>query len=170
MTDPTDAILSNLSDDDVMYDHPTSQAGPMDPILFVRWDAIRAALAAQPSVPRTDDGLRTALRSLIRNTAGLPHGPCIDADAMEEVMRGASSDAPLDVAWAEAEAALPDGWVIESIGGGVSASGWVADAALNGSILAGEFEQGQGPTPAAALHALAARLAASTEGSTDREP
>lgn len=49
MTDPLapdlEAILGTLSEDDVMYDHPvSSMAGPMDPVLFVRWDALRAAL------------------------------------------------------------------------------------------------------------------------------
>lgn len=39
-------LLDMATDDDVLYDHPVAQSGePMDPVLFVRWDFIRAALA-----------------------------------------------------------------------------------------------------------------------------
>ncbi len=49
-TDPTthadlDALLGTLDpDEDLMYDHPVSMVGPMNPVLFVRWDALVAAL------------------------------------------------------------------------------------------------------------------------------
>jgi hypothetical protein len=43
-------------------------------------------LLATSSGGVTTDGLREALRSLIRYTAGIEHGPCIDADAMEHVL------------------------------------------------------------------------------------
>lgn len=39
------AFLDGLSDDDVMYDYPVAASGErMDPVLFVRWDKLRAAL------------------------------------------------------------------------------------------------------------------------------
>lgn len=39
------AFLDGLSDDEVMYDYPVAASGePMDPVLFVRWDTVRAAL------------------------------------------------------------------------------------------------------------------------------
>jgi hypothetical protein len=51
MTEPRDALdaaLARLTEDDVMYDRPVSQSGvPMDPVLFVRYDAILAALASE---------------------------------------------------------------------------------------------------------------------------
>ena len=38
-----DSILATLTEDDLMYDYPVAQSGePMDPVLFVRWDALRA--------------------------------------------------------------------------------------------------------------------------------
>jgi hypothetical protein len=46
-TEP-EGLLGGLDEDDVMYDYPVAMSGePMDPVLFVRWDAVRAALATQ---------------------------------------------------------------------------------------------------------------------------
>jgi hypothetical protein len=39
--------LGTLTDDDVVYDHPVSMVGPMDPVLFVRYDAIAKALTPE---------------------------------------------------------------------------------------------------------------------------
>jgi hypothetical protein len=64
----------------------------------------------------------------------------------------ASLPGSLDAAWAEAEAALPDGWNVhgvERIGvGNWHAAAWPLVDAVHG----------HGPTPAAALRALAERL------------
>ena len=67
----------------------------------------------------------------------------------------------LDAAWAEAEAALPEGWLVMNLNRwweetSSPANGWwgaVASKAGNGQALVGS-----GPTPAAALRALAAKL------------
>jgi hypothetical protein len=41
-----EGLLGGLDEDDVMYDYPVAMSGePMDPVLFVRWDAVRSALA-----------------------------------------------------------------------------------------------------------------------------
>ena len=68
----------------------------------------------------------------------------------------------IDAAWAEAEAALPEGW---SFGlrrwTDGSCNAWVSDVAY---LPFGHFDrpvpelEGKGDTPAAALHALAANL------------
>jgi hypothetical protein len=66
----------------------------------------------------------------------------------------------LDHAWAEAERALPDGWAINMLWGTVTEDRWAASAGPFPSddtharlhVVAG------GPTPAAALTALAAKL------------
>ena len=63
----------------------------------------------------------------------------------------------LDAAWAAVVAALPEGWVIDSIqrpNGGA----WEADASVGWSVERGRHVQGSGPTPAAALLALLAKL------------
>ena len=69
----------------------------------------------------------------------------------------------LDAAWSEAEAALPEGYVIESVSRqrswwGVDEKAWTAEAAeqADGGDWPAIF--GDGDTPAAALRALAARL------------
>jgi hypothetical protein len=64
----------------------------------------------------------------------------------------------LGAAWAEAEAALPEGWAINLLWGTVTAERWGANA---GPWPADPRERGAfggGDTPAAALHALAAAL------------
>jgi hypothetical protein len=66
----------------------------------------------------------------------------------------------LDDAWAEAEAALPEGGYISRLGHDWPDADWFAKAQVyypadeTGNSLAG----GRGPTPAAALRALAAKL------------
>ena len=49
MSEPmtADALLATLTEDDLTYDYPVAMSGePMDPVLFVRWDVIAAALDA----------------------------------------------------------------------------------------------------------------------------
>lgn len=44
-----DVVLASLDEDDLMYDHPVAISGePMDPVLFVRWDALAARLTEAP--------------------------------------------------------------------------------------------------------------------------
>ena len=72
-----------------------------------------------------------------------------------------TAEPTLDAAWAEAEAALPEGWSIWWLrndhhieGGWDACAGW--DAASNPAEA--RVASGSGQTPAAALRALAARL------------
>jgi hypothetical protein len=68
----------------------------------------------------------------------------------------------LDEAWEEAQAALPEGftlWRLMDAG----LLGWVADA-RKPAIPEGLSAQGRGPTPAAALHALAVALQSQEAG------
>lgn len=68
---------------------------------------------------------------------------------------------PLDAAWAAAEAALPEGWRLTLGRSDDDYATWsaiaVSPAFFEGEI-AGGWISGEGPTPAAALLALAARL------------
>lgn len=88
-----------------------------------------------------------------------------------------SAPAGLDAAWEDAEAALPEGWLITSLSGGRS-GGWLASAEptpayrpapprygmLGGTTWLGRGARGN--TPAAALNALAARLRATPASTT----
>jgi hypothetical protein len=68
--------------------------------------------------------------------------------------------APLDAAWAEAEAALPEGWWFEAASRGFD--GYLVKA-KDGTMADGRvvtLEKGFGDTPAAALRELAAKLRA----------
>ena len=69
----------------------------------------------------------------------------------------------LDAAWAEAEAALPKGWRLDCLSNldppAADEGGWNATATLYEDVDI-DHEHGQGPTPAAALRALAERLRA----------
>ena len=68
-------------------------------------------------------------------------------DAVNETMT-------LDEAWAEAEAALPEGWRITAIVGPVAGRGeWTASAY---GYVPEDRAYADGPTPVAALRALAA--------------
>jgi hypothetical protein len=64
----------------------------------------------------------------------------------------------LDAAWAEAEAVLPEGWMLERVWR--NAGAWNARAGEGPYPAAIGVQQigGSGPTPAAALRALAAKL------------
>ena len=79
-----------------------------------------------------------------------------------------ASPAPLDAAWAEAEAALPEGWRIEMVASWTRGE-WRATAVPtppNKRVGRGTMWLGKsadGPTPVAALHALAARLQSTEE-------
>ena len=65
----------------------------------------------------------------------------------------------LDEAWQEAEAALPEGWKLIQLMDDPT-GGWAAFAAPTHS---GTEVEGNGPTPAAALHALAEALRGTTD-------
>lgn len=89
-------------------------------------------------------------------------------DAFEEALQVPDS---LDAAWAEAEAALPEGWRPATVGpadpdaydeaGNPISAPWVASV-VSPAFFDGENDRewacGSGPTPAAALRALAAKL------------
>jgi hypothetical protein len=81
----------------------------------------------------------------------------------------------LEEAWAEAEAALPDEWMMDELtrlhGAGFKADAWIAKAIFR-DHNAGPLLIAVGPTPAGALHALAAKFreAALGSGSETREP
>ena len=70
----------------------------------------------------------------------------------------------LDAAWADLEAALPEGWVVDGVrllyDDGVPIGQWVARACLPEGAMHSQIPlvADCGPTPAAALRALAARL------------
>jgi hypothetical protein len=98
--------------------------------------------------------LREDNRALMRELRTMP---------AEVVVRG-----ELDLAWAEAEAALPEGWAITSVerfhdlDGSLSPWSVTASASDTTCPHCGADEQhytiAQGPTAAAALRALAAKL------------
>jgi hypothetical protein len=81
-------------------------------------------------------------------------------DGME---RQTSEPQALDAAWAEAEAALPNGWRLRVTRADESFKVWQASA-VSPEFFDGENDNdaecamGEGDSPAAALHALAARL------------
>jgi hypothetical protein len=68
----------------------------------------------------------------------------------------------LDAAWAEAEAALPEGWRLAVQRTDEDFDTWAATG-VSQAFFDGEsddaYADGQGPTPAAALRALAVALA-----------
>lgn len=67
----------------------------------------------------------------------------------------------LDAAWAEAEAALPDGWCLKLHSDvDVDATDYLAIAQPNTEMPRDLHEWAPGPTPAAALRALAVKLRA----------
>ena len=63
----------------------------------------------------------------------------------------------LGAAWAEAEAALPEGFYISNVRSRSPGGRWAAAATLHGSDTGANYS-GFGPTPAAALQALAAKF------------
>jgi hypothetical protein len=67
-------------------------------------------------------------------------------------------DGDLGAAWAEAEAALPEGWRIDSLGLNPDET-WQVFFSSSDTV-----DAAIGPTPAAALYELALRLAGVTEG------
>ena len=81
---------------------------------------------------------------------------------LREIRRTLAEDKSLDAAWAEAEAALPEGWRIRGVARAPSRDPrkWMAqarrDTRLAGSDL--YFSHARGDSPAAALRALAVKL------------
>lgn len=90
---------------------------------------------------------------------------CVDVGHRDETHPDAARAVPsgLDAAWAEAEAALPEGWRLTVQRTDEDFDTWSA-AAVSPAFFEGEndddYADGQGPTPAAALRALTAALAA----------
>jgi hypothetical protein len=104
-----------------------------------------------------------------RCTCGFTEGPFPDletmVDALMEHAALASTATPnLDAAWKVAEAALPEGWLLGSVARSAAYRGsWVAWATMTLTPAAppswyDRNTSGFGDTPAAALHALTARL------------
>lgn len=144
-----------------------------------RWHEVsgrlRAALTEAPSPGAGERGLdverlqeelgwaAVMVRDLVRE--GWSYGSqrrALDwADAIETAAGYVAHEARLDAAWAEAEAALPEGWYISELLAPLRISGsqWSAIAAPP-SVDGPESVFGHGPTAAAALHALAAKLRA----------
>jgi hypothetical protein len=107
---------------------------------------------------------------------GQPNASGLTANEAHEIgERVASRVAPLDAAWAEAEAALPEGWTFGSVGrssqrGQTKGQAWIASAwgfRLRGQGAESAPVKGRriayGSTPVAALRALAAKLGALTD-------
>lgn len=66
----------------------------------------------------------------------------------------------LDRAWAEAEAALPEGWAVNLLWGTITEERWAVSAGPFPSVPehAALHQVAGGPNPAAALRALAVKL------------
>jgi hypothetical protein len=86
-------------------------------------------------------------------------------EGLRELIAAIEAEAgPLDAAWAEVKAALPEWWVLMKVSlenGSRPERGWIAVAGPptkpDGSFTL-EHSAGEGDTPAAALHALTAKL------------
>jgi hypothetical protein len=79
--------------------------------------------------------------------------------AVAEIMAASAGIGELDAAWAEAEAALPEDWELRLFYWGDPKYGATASYRFSlGRGRAVPFEQEYGPTPAAALRALAEQL------------
>lgn len=102
----------------------------------------------------TQETLRAAVEALPEPTLGLKGG--VSRAAVLALLATADR---LDAAWAEAEAALPEGWYISNVRRRSLTGRYSASATLAGSET-GVNVSGFGPSPAAALTALAARLRA----------
>jgi hypothetical protein len=109
---------------------------------------------------------RRLLRGLPSQGTGLV---ALNVEALSKAIEAIEAEAAaaekahdsLDAAWAEAEAALPDGWIGPSLGPelAIKRSGWVWRAfSWDRATPRGVLIEGHGPTPAAALRALAAKL------------
>lgn len=131
---------------------------------------VRDALPAIVAEARAEaERQRDALREAILSAVDFERGPCPWCHAYPThrdeciavlALSGAASrpaqepPAPsLDAAWAEAEAALPEGWAIDRVywRDDITWSAWAANTTGGGL-------RGDGDTPAAALRALAAVL------------
>lgn len=148
-------------------------------------DAVEAiqqeARAAVLADARPDAALREWVGLHAVYADKMPWGTTVvDAEELDAFLAAASPDsapAGLDAAWQNAEAALPEGWLITSLTGGRS-GGWMASAeptpayqpiparfgTRGGTTWLGRAARGE--TPAAALLALAARLRATPASTT----
>jgi len=83
----------------------------------------------------------------------------------------ATDTTTLDAAWAEAEAALPDGWAFRCGSRGLDgyrAVAFLTHAPTEAEMRATPDVTGYGPSPVAALRSLAERLAQAQLAPTDR--
>lgn len=104
-----------------------------------------------PETPRTD---RENLQEVVGNQVALGHKfTLVPTDVLVRLL--AAPPDSLDAAWTRVERALPEGWWLSNVD--AQPGGWFAVAV---SADGEEYEEGDGPTPAAALNALADRLAA----------
>ena len=108
-------------------------------------DGTPASTAEQPRIDfyETADGETTVVRPIRGNPD--------KSGSILAVYRPVES---LDAAWAEAEGALPVGWALTHLMADPGSGGWAAFA----EPPTGYEQEGDGPTPAAALRALAAKL------------
>ena len=117
-----------------------------------------ARTKATVRLPRTSVEIGDLLRVVGVTMTNATEDDAWDVEARVDVVRDS-----LDASWAEAEAARPEGWFIgvES-GWPISAEqpdGYRAVASRDQAYLFdGPSASGEGPTPAAALRALAAKL------------
>ena len=113
--------------------------------------------------------------ALLAEALALHHGPSYFAGLMDVTIIGETpehvaqrllADSPalraaleLGIAWHRAEAALPEGWVLKELRLHDDVSGWGAEA-FNTTGVGRYRHMGYGPTPTAALTALAEALEA----------
>jgi hypothetical protein len=134
--------------------------------------ALDATQAVEPSLREAlDEFAAGRVTERLAEYATNPDDP-LHADIQElltafhAALAARSSSAPaelpeLDAAWREAEEALPEGWRITGIVGPVAGRGeWTASSY---GMVPEHRRYADGPTPAAALRALASRLTSSPE-------
>ena len=108
---------------------------------------------------RTQAGKRLVEMARSMTNEMLPdHSLVVSAEFLRDQVEMIEAEAgSLDAAWAEAEAALLEGWVILGLDYGIALRGWETRAS-DPYEEAIPIVLGIGPTPAAALRALAAKL------------
>ncbi len=125
--------------------------------------ALRAALASQPEAPARTTSAEGGHTEVEPGRPDAERGGLApDRDAMIDVPASQPEGAApsLDAAWREAEAALPEGHhicAVEHIDGDERTE-WRAETYDSADHSGGQAATGFGPTPDAALQALAARL------------
>ena len=170
-----DAARATVNDTDtptVPEGWPMIDGKPFNPV--VEWSSPDIAPVSSP-IPSGSD-LTAALDRIVDDARWLqehspdytPDGVATLRDIAREIEKEAAalsassaSSPELDAAWAEAEAALPKGWRLYSVGVNDPGGPWTGIAGVERDEGVNPFLAiGTGPTPAAALRALAAALAA----------